>query len=475
LDTITNNLFFFCAILLSAWCCITGLKQEKNWVSPLSLFSLWVLASVVLDGLYTFFSGTYGLGEDNRIEVNSSLLALTVVLWLTGTAAFFGAYRLSSRYTSIDLVSKINPLENEEVGGKRRQVFSWLLIICAILSFAAVTSMVSRGSSLGLSILQISGTRNLVIADGGGPLLGLSQVYKYALLIVLFHTFGTPNPRFLALVPHALLVCALDLLLGARSALIYGLILPALMGYHIFHRPIALKKLIVPGLLIIVLISPVYRSVTRDVYFAKNKEKDTQEILVNNLQNIPQMIFGGFEVSSLDASIDVLDKYSSTDIVTTDLNPFVGFSAFIPRFVWPEKPYGGASTSFTKAFYPRNYGTVRSELLASFVGEMYMNFGFLGVPLGFGLLGTACGWLYRRVFFSSRWPSRIGVLLYTVVALRLFNLLRGDTFNFMSQLYLNLLALSLALLVYWVINFCFQAVSPRHTTRIALIFSGNKG
>ncbi|WP_123580901.1 O-antigen polymerase [Abditibacterium utsteinense] len=392
-----------------------------------------------------------------------------MALWSIAALSFFVGYQLTSSWFRANRPKRKQRLWSQVHGisvltKRRKQACSVVLTICATLSLIAMLAIIARAASLGFSILAISGARNIVAAGGGGILLIILQIYKYALLIVLFLNFSSKDSvNIKLLVIHTLIVCSFDLLLGSRSSLVNGFAFPFLIGYHIFNKPIQLNKLIIPVTILAIVISPLYRSLTRDTYFAKNKGKTSQEILADNLNAIPQMLFGGYEISSLDASMDIIKKYDESETRFYGSTLAASLAAPIPRSFWPTKPYGGASTMFTETYYPTHYGEARSELLTSYTGELYMNFGTFGVAIGYLVFGSLSSSLYCIIFIRARPPSRINGLLYSVIVMRSFNLLRGDSFNFISQTITNLLPLIIAYSIYIVAYACIKKYGNYYT------------
>lgn len=82
----------------------------------------------------------------------------------------------------------------------------------------------------------------------------------------------------------------------------------------------------------------------------------------------------------------------------------------IPRFIWPDKPtfqYFNEIGHTTGLIGP--FDTVTTIVYTS-IGELYLNFGDLGVPLGMFLLGMLTRWLYQALIVGA--PNQTGMLLY---------------------------------------------------------------
>lgn len=95
---------------------------------------------------------------------------------------------------------------------------------------------------------------------------------------------------------------------------------------------------------------------------------------------------------------------------------FIGlFGLFVPRLIWPEKPYG-AGGLYSLTFYKESYleGT---GIPPSLIGEFYWNFGIMGVMIGFFFLGLFLRVLYRKATNNS------SVIYKAVYSITLANLL----------------------------------------------------
>jgi hypothetical protein len=94
--------------------------------------------------------------------------------------------------------------------------------------------------------------------------------------------------------------------------------------------------------------------------------------------------------------------------------------AFIPRLFWPDKP--GVSRG---AWFYAYVGAARTEseattsIAQTAAGELYWNFGFVGVVLGLGLLGSLFGLLWR---LATPFPEQDPVRLLLYVSL-VFNMI----------------------------------------------------
>jgi oligosaccharide repeat unit polymerase len=96
---------------------------------------------------------------------------------------------------------------------------------------------------------------------------------------------------------------------------------------------------------------------------------------------------------------------------------------FVPRMFIPDK-IQGASQVLMEKLYP----DVSNVYFApSYLGELYMNFGFAGIIVGAFVFGLACGWLYA--FLKNNIESKLAVILYATLLPSVISQMRGDFGN----------------------------------------------
>lgn len=71
-------------------------------------------------------------------------------------------------------------------------------------------------------------------------------------------------------------------------------------------------------------------------------------------------------------------------------------NSFIPRFLWPDKPFNTEGQDFGRKFRVTNYFTRNTFIGVTIPGELFWNFDVQGILLGMALIGAAMAWIYRR-------------------------------------------------------------------------------
>jgi hypothetical protein len=88
---------------------------------------------------------------------------------------------------------------------------------------------------------------------------------------------------------------------------------------------------------------------------------------------------------------------------------YLGY-AFIPRFIWPEKPVIAKGSWFALRIGQANVsadGQIQNSVNMTIPGELYLNFGWVGVVAGLLILGALLAVLWSRLEF---WPQKTNVL-----------------------------------------------------------------
>ena len=103
----------------------------------------------------------------------------------------------------------------------------------------------------------------------------------------------------------------------------------------------------------------------------------------------------------------------------------------IPRFIWHSKPSPIGTGIFTEVFFPGEYfaGVTKGVTLP---GELYLNFGILGIVGGMFLFGIFLRGLDKYIKLNRSNPKAI--LFYTTALIPLIVALRGGIFVYAQYL-----------------------------------------
>jgi hypothetical protein len=355
-------------------------------------------------GQYFFFEGvpigvTHLAIQSPRDILNAQLTALL------GLACMLAGYAL--------------PLGSLGAAALPRPTYEWSL--GAALGVALV--MVPLGWSIFLA-----GQFGLVPRQLGSGVLGTLASWYYfgiALLTITYRRYRAKPALLLILVfiPPAMLF---SFFTGSKTLLLSPLLMVALT-HIVMTRSVPLRW-VFAGVAVIVFIYPVAQFY-REVIQAGNKLGAVQVLR----DPIGALTLLGSFVSSFDAAtylragleatsqrLDALGVLTVIVRETPERVPFQGgwtigyiFLSYVPRVLWPGKPVTSIGQWVTDA-YTALPGTIQSHTGPSWIGELYFNFGHLGVGVGMALFGIYFRFLQSYVLRSD---ATIPALFIGVVVL----------------------------------------------------------
>jgi oligosaccharide repeat unit polymerase len=433
---------FLVSIFLSYF--ILRFYNYDGWTHPVVIVGGWMVFFIFFDALYILITRTFGPGQFTRYPIEDLEIAQSLLLWFFAFC-FFVIGVILAKYIIGFAKAKSN---SNHILKKRSNIF--LIIIATFFTLFGFFLIIQKVHSMGYSINAMPQIRNLIFHDGG-LLLILIQFLPVALLLYLGDKFARKEHIKISIFFALLISSIISLSLGSRSILIYGFILPLLTMYHLLYKKIQIKKIFFIGVISILLIVVLYRTLARDIHFQDNINVSTQEVLLNNFTSLPQFIWGGFEVSSLDGTIDVIRKTHDFIMGESVMNALV---SFVPRSIWVNKPLGGGNTIYTSTYYPSFYSSMNAEYSISGVGDLYLNFSYFGIFF-FIVFGFFYGLLYyymKQMLTSYNQMVTLATLIYSLLIYRFFSFLRGDLFNFIGQGIASLIPLLAIAIIYLIPN-----------------------
>lgn len=436
-----------CLVVVYLICVWIAMRESGSWSTPLMLLLLWMGLFGVVDAVYTGCVGEIGINESRKYKSNAVHLSMTIGIWAMAIASLTAGYVLSrgSRVHQKYVESRRTPPDEDgiETGEETQPVAT--RSICAVLTIALLISVgcmgffARRGASIGIDVYRIAADRNSVIADGAAPILALLQAHKVALVLAFAYFWGNGLRASTYLYLNAAIAIAFDSVLGQRSATTFLLFFPLLFLYDRLCNRIPLSRLATIGLTLLIVLT-IYRSATRDIHFRLNQGKSGEEVIADNLANFLPIVLGGYDVSAFDGSADVTNHYIYGKQPLLMGSTFLqGAVAFVPRSFWPSKPTGGASTVYTETIQVGFFSGQKTELTVSFIGELIMNFGVYGIVPAFLLIGFIVGTIGRNMQHHLE-SNSASIAAFSLFFPKFYNLFKGDTYSFVAQTTILLLA-----------------------------------
>lgn len=355
-------------------------RRSPILISPLSVYFLWYsvkygfaaiyMSGVIADKGYTLFAGFIESG---------SLLVTGYIITLVGSLAFHAGLQMLRPSIHPENAKPIKwsvPLESLIVlwiiGSTflyRPTIFSFLGAASGVLTLAPLAAL-------------------LVLATLPASAFWLSEVAYWSLLILgtfglvavsLGAWYGSKETVMLSLVP---LFAAAIIRPRLRKYVPIAAVSVVLI-YLLSVAPVINKSRIMPGQ---AEMTPSQRFI---VAFKKYSPLYTGDFQVRFLKRQEDNFFNRVFEPSAVGFIAGLVKTSGLKYGATMSNLIYGF---IPRFIWPEKPDVTLGSWFTRQLGLRGQRTSTGMFAA---GELYWNFGWLGVIAGMWLLGVLTSELWR--------------------------------------------------------------------------------
>jgi hypothetical protein len=380
-------------ILLTALCSSPILKLQR-------LNGEYFLLAVYLAVFYNYF-GVFDLMSTvlGRTHPGSStLLSASEFVILAAAACVLLGYHVTARSGKLaDAMPPDWPLKNVLVVG---------------LAFW-ISGTISLGYWQTFIITDRSNASLLKNLNNLGP--GLTTIFMMGQLIqplgVLILAYAYARFKGAPLQALALLVVTVQIVLGfvadfKGEAMQAGILVIIAKTYVDGRLP---KGWLLGAALFVLLAFPVFQAYRLQVR-GEHGVSSLQALqnLVNTLQSALQAQqkaeagFGGaayqtqsfWERSSLKQSVELIVQRTGEDKPYqggATLTPIV--AAFIPKILWPDKPSIAVGQVFNKEFQLAEADTFISP---SHVGELYWNFGWLGVILGSASIGVLLGFVGTR-------------------------------------------------------------------------------
>ena len=321
---------------------------------------------------------------------------------------------------------------------------------------------------VGTALTRFTGPEEMTAATNAVNLLaGCVQISG---CILALHIAGGDHRRWLRVVLWCVVVPLAvwqSVVLVAKTPTLlmaYG----AMAAFHYAKRPIRLTILAAAVVFLIVVVFPTvsaYRAADDSPLDFSSAGFSTSEV-VARAAAIPQRLsrYSGLEYLQLSAesvigrfngidSLALLLKYDVSDeLADPSLYALIPVYAVIPRFVWSDKPVLERGTRFGQLLIEPTTtdGVAWESSYGMFhLGDLLVNFGYLGVLIGSALLGC----LYRLVYrlFDPSHAGDLGMkFIYIFVLWSMVNGFEADV----PSIYSNLMK---ALLIWVTVKVWFNA------------------
>jgi hypothetical protein len=290
-----------------------------------------------------------------------------------------------------------------------------------VVGFAVATALIGAASLILLrnrfaSVADFGQTPAAVASqtsEGGLFTIDMLAYFPLVGVLLTWRRKGLGALGRVAMVANLAIVIAWFLLAG-RKSLLFELILGLVILGHYLHRRVqgrTLVLLLVPALVIVSL-----------AFYFKDYGFKAQSIEDQYSQQpaweavVDPLLDRSYQ---FDAATMIVDKTRSVSDyrLGATFEDLLWF--YIPRQWWPDKPVS-FGYSFAPEFFPG--ASLTASYAPSMVGELYLNFGVIGVVFGFYLFGIVLRACYDA--FASR-KTQLATVVYTIVLFRLTNIIEG--------------------------------------------------
>lgn len=306
--------------------------------------------------------------------------------------------------------------------GRRFRLPKWLmserrlklLPVTVVFSIGVLINLVLiRQGAFGSSLSEITGDLTLV-----SMLRPFSAVMSMAFFLLVFGTARYSNAKGwrITSIIAGILILGFTFVSGSRSAFFSIMIIATMAIYYARYARVVMRKLIpfliisVVSLAIGVLVITQFRNMRLSMYRdLPVTVGETISLMGGALENTGEMLFNE-QVGLIGMSF--IDRFVGIDTLGVTLarakslvsaereagihNNIVNelIVGFVPRTIWPDKPLVGEfGLAFTRIYLESPY---RSSNGPTMFGDLYRNFGYLGIPIGMFIVG-----LYLRILYES--------------------------------------------------------------------------
>lgn len=386
-------------------------RKQFDFFHPLVFTAIFFgLPMILIKGCYLAFGGQSLLLTltDNPDLYLHLALAVMAIGWL---AVLLGFY-LPLGGSIIKRMRLPKWLKNE-----RRLKLSPLIAV--FLFGVLINILMIRQGAFGSSLSEITGDLTLV-----SVLRPFSATMSMAFFLLIFGTSrynGTRGWR-VATILAGIFMLGFTLVSGSRSALFSMMIMIGMAVNYAQYARVGLHKLItfisilIISLAVGVLVITQFRSMRLITYQdSPVSVRETISLMGNALQDTGELLFNeqvgfiGMNIIDRFVSIDTLgvtlaraESLKSAEKETGIYRNIVTEIAvgFIPRAIWPSKPLVGEfGLTYTRIYLESPY---RSSNGPTMFGDLYRNFGYIGIPLGMFIVG-----LYLKVLYGCLIQSGI--------------------------------------------------------------------
>lgn len=214
---------------------------------------------------------------------------------------------------------------------------------------------------------------------------------------------------------------AFGMVAGQKTTAIFPLV-AVIFAHILVRRRVPRRAAAVTVLLLLLVVVPVNRDYRLQV---RTQSQDPAAALRSVVVSAPDLHPLRAAESAIDYSLDRFRSIDSVALIRTRTPSPFAFAGgerywqlpgivLVPRIVWPDKPVLDEATRFTST-YVGVPSDIRSATQITAVGDLYRNFGFIGVVVGMSIWGAALASI-GAAFVRWRSPRADVIYLFALMA-----------------------------------------------------------
>lgn len=237
--------------------------------------------------------------------------------------------------------------------------------------------------------------------------------------------------KFLGLIMGGLLFVRM-LISGSKAGLLIFFLL-FMLWHNYRHRRISLMAFVVLAFVLFIFVFPwinvnrsIYKSGYRTMGSSYKSTANSVELTYRNLRSLTLDEYFSNAFNMVASRQQAMDSFAAIISQTPRPNPYMlGYDFItipcnlIPSFIWPGKPRPKDGENFDFKYWQLSS---RGNAGATFIGDLYMNFGLPGVIIGMFLTGIFIRVIYIY-FVKLTGESSPGLLYYMVFLMPLVSII----------------------------------------------------
>jgi oligosaccharide repeat unit polymerase len=383
-------------------------RRRFDLLEPIHLI---IASFTLITGVRALYLITYRTAVYTRIP-SDDLISAALALSIVGMLAVYAGY-----YSGIgdNLAASIRPWRALWVGE-----FRYPPTIIAVAAFIGLTGMIVLGGEAA----SVEGQRSVLDSAGLFWLMPLSYCAPFALYMMFLNLEHEPPSAARAIAFATILgTIAAFFLLRPSKDWILRLFYYPLVFYHYRRRKLRPFKSVAIGTVVVITIFTW--GVIGNLYVKRfgYDSADTIDYLSKNVQN-PREFFDLLlsRFYGIDSIAVIIEHVRQTGHFLMGSSLAEALYWFVPRALWPGKPY-----TFSYAFGRLFQGYVGwggdSFATTTVFGELYLNFGIVGVVAGSFIFGVFARTVYA--YLIGRVQTKSAIMLYSIFLIQLVEFTEG--------------------------------------------------